>query len=270
MRGGMRGGAVMVEALLVLPIIFFMLALVAYFGLSMQRYQRAMVADRYEVYRGSARAPGPMAGPRTGGIDDALTLPNEALEVRTSQLAATFFTGDDGALSATLADYFPLEAREDWQGSAEALDPEAGRLLKNYFAAFPRGRSLRVRVEDRSGVALWDRLFPGALRHRHTKMDTDWRYFNHVVEGNEWFDDVVGSWDKVYEPGRNPATYRMPRLGPGEAVRETFYADFDRRIDPLAVRNPLAEAVQSFSTRYPLYHGPEVPVDYVPGVGWRR
>ena len=262
-------GAAMIEALLVLPIIFFMLSLTIYFGLSMQRYQRAMMADRYEVYRGSARAPGPRAAP-VSGVDDSLSLPDESLNVRTDQLGALFFDGDGSDLSATLADYFPLEPREDLQQAAATIDPDAGRLLKNYYVNFPRGRSLRLRIEDRSGVALWDRLFPGALRHRHTRMDTDWRFFNHVIEANEWYDDRVDRWRILYEPGRDPTSTSLPSLSPGTAVRETFYADLDRRIDPLAVSNPLAQRVQTFSTLYPLYHGPEVPVDFIPGRGWAR
>ncbi len=205
-----------------------------------------------------------------GNGDDPLTLPNESLNVRTEQLGQLFFDGDDGRLSATLADYFPVEPREDLQQSAATLNPGAGRLLKNYYVEFPRGRSLRIRVEDASGVALWDRLFPGALRHRHTTMDTDWRFFNHVVEGNRWYDDRAGRWETLYLPGRDPTAFSLPTLHPGGPVRETFYADYDRRIDPLAVSNPLAERIQTFSTLYPLYHGPEVPVDYIPGVGWTR
>lgn len=248
-------GAAMIEGLLVLPIIMLMLSLAIYFGLSMQRFERTMMMDRYESWRGAARAPGPSAG---------TTADSSTLELRD-----TFFAGDNPSVGFEPSDYFPIEPTDDLRQAASSLNGGAATLMGQYFAQFPRGRSIRFSVTDQSGVALWDRLFPGALRHRHTKMDTDWKFFNHVVEGNRWYDDRTGTWETVYDPRFDDAEDGLPTMGPANAVRETFYADFDRRLDPYAASNPVAERVQEFYTYYPNYHGPTLPTDWTPQ-GWER
>lgn len=246
----------MIEALLVLPVVLFILSLVVYFGFSMERMQREMMMDRYESWRGSARAPGPSTSTIVGGS--------------TRQLRETFYAGDDPTVTVEPTDYFPIEPTEDLGGAAEAIDGGAGALWNRYFQDFPRGRSLRFFVTDNSGVPLWDRLFVGSIRHRHTVMDTDWRFFNYVVEGNEWYDDRTGETNLVLDPADDDRNLGVPTLGPGDSVRSVFYSDFDRRLDPLTSNNALAERVQDFYTRYPTYRGPEVPATWFARGGWQR
>lgn len=249
-------GAAMIEALLVLPVVLFILSLVVYFGFSMERMQREMMMDRYESWRGSARAPGPSTG-----ID---------ANSSTLQLRQTFYAGDNPTVTVEPTDYFPIEPTEALGLAAERLNGRAGALWSQYFQEFPRGRSLRFFVSDNSGVPLWDRLFTGSIRHRHTVMDTDWRFFNFVVQGNEWFDDRTGTTELVLDPAADDRDPGVPTLGPGDAVREVFYSDFDRRLDPLTGNNALAERVQDFYTRYPTYRGPDVPATWFPRGGWQR
>ncbi|MEO1237177.1 MAG: hypothetical protein AAFX76_10350 [Planctomycetota bacterium] len=248
----------MIEALLVLPLIVFLLAIVVYMGISMQRLQRATIADRYESWRGAARAPGPATG-ITPGAD-------------LSEIDDTFFGDRNLRLGFEPSDFFPIEPSDELQIAAQALDTDAGRLSNAYFTDFPRGRSIRLVVTDTSDVPLWDRLFPGSLKHRHTVMDTDWRFFNHVVLGtNEWFDDRSRTVETILEPrnsGRSAPA--LPTMGPAQSVRETFYADFDRRLDPLVSNNALADRIQSFYTVYPTYRGPEVHTIWSPQGGWHR
>ena len=60
----------------------------------------------------------------------------------------------------------------------------------------------------------------------------------------------------------------LPEVSPGFSVRESFYSDFDRRIDAIAGRNELAQAVQDFYLTYPPYVGPGIDTQWEPGVGW--
>lgn len=247
----------MIEALLVLPVIVFILSLVVFFGLSMQRHQRAVMMDRYESWRGSDRAPGPSTGLEEGSS--------------TLQLRDTFFRGDDTRVGVAPSDFFPVEPTEDWQDAASALNSGAGRLVQFYRTELPRGRSLRFSLqEDNSDVPLWERVFASSFQHRHTTMDTDWRFFNHVVEGNEWYDDRSGVWELVLDPNRAEDDPGPPTLGPAVAVREAFYSDFDRRLDVYVSSNPLARRIQDFYTFYPTYHGPELPLNWQPQGGWQR
>ncbi|MEM8737987.1 MAG: TadE family protein [Planctomycetota bacterium] len=252
-----RRGAAMLEALLVLPFIMVLLAIVIYFGFAFERLQRTVIADRYEATRGAARAPGPSTG-----IDASAS---------TRELRRTFYAGDDVTLTFEPSDFFPIEPTEALQTAAADLEPDAGRLYNQYFSLFPRGRSIRLFADGDSSVPLWDRLFTLPVRHRHTVMDTDWRFFNHVTRDNLWYDDETKTEQLILEPRTAEGTpENLPTLGPGQAVRETFYSDFDRRLAPLASGNPVAERLQSFYTLYPTYRGPEVHTVWTPAGGWQR
>lgn len=247
----------MVEAVLVLPFIMFVVSLVVFFGLSMQEFQRTAMVDRYESWRGSSRAP----GPATGISELSSTL----------QLRETFFRGKDMTLSVEPTDYFPVEAHDDWQIAASNFDDDAGRLVDEYFANFPRGRSMRFFADSNHTVALWERWFPGAIRHRHTVMDTQWRYVNKVIESenNEWYNDDTGQYDQIRPVTTEDIQTPPPTLMPSESVRETFFADFDRRLDLLGPGNTLAQRLQEFYQASPNYWGPSVEPRFENGVPWR-
>ncbi|MEM7626151.1 MAG: TadE family protein [Planctomycetota bacterium] len=251
------GGAAMIEALLVLPIVMFILSLVVYFGLSMQDFQRTVMVDRYESWRGSSRAP----GPSTGLNENAPTL----------ELRETFFAGRDLRLTVEPTDFFPVEAHDDWQSAASGVDLGAGRLAGRYFQDLPRGRSMRFFVRQDWGVPLWEELFPGSTRHRHTVMDTQWRFVNQVLElgDNRWYDDRVAAYERIRPTSSQDTATPPPTLGPADSVREEFYADFDRRIDLLGPGNTIAQRLQEFYQVYPNYWGPEVEAQYQNGVPWR-
>lgn len=255
-RNRQRGTA-MIEALLVLPLIVFVLSLVVYFGFSMERMQRGMMVDRYESWRGASKAPGPSAG---------LTANTSTLQLR-----QTFFAGDDVTLSVEPADYFPVEADDSLERAASGFSAGAGALRGQYFQEFPRGRSLRFFVSSPAGSDLWEQLLPGSIPHRHTVMDTDWRFMNYVIEGEEWYDDRSKTRRLIRANSRSTAegnVVSIPSQTPSSAVRETFYSDYDRRLDPLRSGNPLAQRLQDFYLVYPQYWGPGVDDQIVRGEPW--
>ena len=129
----------MIEALLVLPLILFVLSLVVYFGFAMERMQRGMMIDRYEAWRGSAKAPGPATGINANSSTD--------------ELRDTFFAGDDPTLRFEPSDFFPSEPSNALQELAAAESVEAGQLSDQYYQQFPRGRSMRRLYEARRTVA---------------------------------------------------------------------------------------------------------------------
>ena len=247
----------MIEALLVLPILMFVVSLVVYFGGAMKDFQRTTMVDRYESWRGSSRAP----GPSTGLNANAPTL----------ELRETFFAGQEVTLTVEPTDFFPVEAHDNWQSAASSLDLGAGRLTGRYFQDLPRGRSMRFFVRRDAGVPLWDRLFPGATRHRHTVMDTHWRFVNQVLEleDNRWYDDRVAAYQRVRPTTTQESATPPPTLSPSASVREEFYADFDRRIDLLGPSNAIAQRLQDFYQVYPNYWGPSVEPQFINGVPWR-
>lgn len=249
----------MMETVLVLPFILLILSLSVFFGFTAQRVQRSMMMDRYEAWRGAARAPGPQIN-----IAGAIDVQN-ADAGDTFQMRATFFDTDAPAtLGIEASDYFPLEAYDELEDFAGNHDTRAARLSESYFQELPRGRSMRFIVRHDTAIPLWNRLIK-PIRHRHTVMDTDWRYTNAVLFNDQWFDTTVGIYRDVLEPD---AGHPIPIMGPGPAVRETFLADFDRRVDPYAVSNPLAARIQSFYNDYPVYRGPTVPTDFDINRGW--
>lgn len=251
------GGSAMIEAVLVLPFIMFILSLVIYFGLSMQEFQRTAMVDRYESWRGSSRAP----GPSTGLNENAPTL----------ELRETFFTGKDVTLTVEPTDYFPVEAHDEWQIAASRVEDGAGRLVGRYFQDLPRGRSLRFFASSEYGIPLWERLFPESTRHRHTVMDTQWRFVNQVIESedNEWYDDRISRYERIRPVSSQDSATPPPTLGPAVSVREEFYADFDRRIDLLGPGNTITQRLQEFYQVYPNYWGPSVDPQFQNGIPWR-
>ena len=223
----------------------------------MEEFGRTTMADRYESWRSSSRAPGPSV---------AIT-PNAT----TLELRETFFAGQDLTLNVAPTDFFPVEAHDDWERAARLIEEGAGELAGRYFAELPRGRSMRLFVRDTRGVPLWDAVFNQPIEHRHTVMDTQWRFVNHVLETNEnaWYNDTAG----VFEPIRPISTIQNatppPSLGPSTSVREEFFADFDRRIDLLGPTNAVAQRLQDFYQVYPSYWGPSVEPAFQRGVPWR-
>ncbi|MEM6854276.1 MAG: hypothetical protein AAF593_07695 [Planctomycetota bacterium] len=244
----------MIEALLVLPLILFVLSLVVYFGFAMERMQRGMMIDRYEAWRGSAKAPGPATGINANSSTD--------------ELRDTFFAGDDPTLRFEPSDFFPSEPSNALQELAAAESVEAGQLSDQYYQQFPRGRSMRFFVSAPDGVPLWERLLPGSIPHRHTVMDTDWRFMNYVIEDGEWYDDRTRQYALIRDTADESAL-PIPSQTPSSAVREAFYADYDRRLDPLSIGNPLAERLQDFYLDYPRYWGPLVEPQIFREQPWR-
>lgn len=247
----------MIEALLVLPLILFVLSLVLYFGFAMERMQRGMMIDRYESWRGSAKAPGPAAGVTANSS--------------TQSLRDTFFAGDDPTLRFDPTDFFPIEPSDELAQEAAGESTGAGELSNQYFQQFPRGRSIRFFVSSPTGTPLWERLLPGSIPHRHTVMDTDWRFMNYVIESDQWYDDRAGVNRPIRAASRSTgegSQVSIPSQTPSSAVRETFYSDYDRRLDPLSIGNPLAERLQDFYLVYPQYWGPLIETQIVRDEPW--
>ena len=231
-----RRGTAMIEAVIVLPFIFFTLALVVYFGFQIERLQRATVVDRYESWRGAARAEGPQASTLNGR--------------RTRELSETFFAGDTPAeLLIEGRDFFPREPHTEWRNLVADEHAQAGTLADAYFDGFPRGRSVRFYTRHDTDIRMLAAM-QRPIRHRHTRLDTDWRFANglRLDDKDGWVPD-------------------SPRVTPGQAVRTVHYGTFDGKLAPYT-DNPIANAVREFYGIYPPYRGPRVYTQWEKGVGW--
>ncbi|MEM1107715.1 MAG: hypothetical protein AAGH99_03400 [Planctomycetota bacterium] len=251
-----RGGAVMVEALLVLPLIFVVLALVIYFGFSFERMQRGMMMDRYESWRGAAKAP----GPAVDAVEGASVRPMQEL----------FFVGDDPTLRLEPSDFFPAEPTESLERAAAVESVGALDLTQQYFNDFPRGRSMRFFVGSPASSPLLQRLFPGDISHRHTVMDTDWRFVNFVLEDGQWFDVEDGVYLDIRQAPREvtEGLDLVPTQTPSRPVRDVFYTDYELRLEPLSNGNPIAERLKDFYLAYPQYWGPQIDEQFEAGQPW--
>ncbi|MEE9405191.1 MAG: hypothetical protein V3V20_09880 [Algisphaera sp.] len=246
-------GTAMIEAVLVLPLILALLALLFYLGGAMQRHERAAIASRYVAWRAAAKAPGPQPAP-TGS---------------NAEIKESFFVGLSGAsaaegsadVDADISSGYPSEPSEAWATAAGSVSFEAESLARAYADRLPSGVTGRVTVQHVATVPLWTQITSGVSVGRHIRLDGDWRFTDHVVNVEHWHDDQARA-------NHNLDLKPAPTQGPVDAVRDTFYPELENALSPLAGGNDLARALDRFYRLYPGYAGPAVEMQWNEALGF--
>ncbi len=223
-------GTAMSEMVLVVPFLLVVVAYVFYFGRGMVRVQRAQVMDRYEVWRQVSRTPGGPKYTEPAGQDNG------------PQLNDTFFAGNAISVddSGETWQYFPDDAPLELVQQISAFSGDAARLAEEAHDAFPKGRSVGFSTGHEEKVPLW-KIFDGKIRHRHTRLDNEWKF------ANNW----NGSGPGAEQSGGGP--WMMPE------IRDVFIDDFDGIMENLENGgNYMAERIRWIYLRKPSYRGPEI------------
>ena len=220
----------MTEMILVIPFLMLILAFVFYFGRGMVRVQRAQLMDRYEVWRDVANAPGPK-------WTDPESLPNGPL------LNDTFFAGNAESVEKIGSNFFPDDAPDELIDEAQNFSNGTSELVEESHDAFPRGRSVNLTTDHEETIPLW-KQFDGPIRHRHTRLENDWRHVN------GWTGDGP---DAEYAGG---GPWMLPE------VRDVFLESLDGPLENMidGTDNPLARAIRNTSLNKPGYGGPEIDI----------
>lgn len=222
-----RGGTVMIETLMALPMIMLVLGLIFYVGRAMSRLQGAEVMSRYETWRQADRVPdavGPHTDNATGNV-----LMNQA-----------FLAGRADHIDHAVEDRFPTDAIDDLESTMHMRSEAAERLLRALRENLPHGRTTRQETRYHSGSRL-GHLFDGPIRKAHTRADHDWRFAN--------------GWEAQTTPWTPAAPYahNLP------AIRDVFFPDEDESLRALAEDgNALAGAIRQLYLRHAGYRGPTV------------
>jgi hypothetical protein len=227
-------GTAMSEMILVVPFLLTVLAYVFFFGRGMVRVQRAQVMDRYEVWRQVGRAPGGIGTPNPG-----YTEPGGA---NGPQLNDTFFAGNAISVndSGETWSYFPDDAPQELVQQLSSFSGDAAALAEEAHEAFPKGRSVGFSAGHEERIPLW-KPFQGTIRHRHTRLDNEWKF------ANDW--DNFGP--TAEQSGGGP--WMMPE------IRDVFIEDFDGMMENLENGgNYIAKRIRWIYLRKPSYRGPEI------------
>lgn len=226
----------MMETVLIMPFIVVALMLIVYLGWNFRRLATVTNMDRYAIWE--SVTPG-APGPDPQGIAD---------DVRSPQLNAAFF-GLNKDEANTLSELRATEGvRYLPEGHRELRDQQTDETYA-YFDEFleinPAGIRQRFTATHDQSVNT-DLLGLSELirnSHGHSRMNGDWRFVNGIRYN--------GDLDK-WQPNSR-------RVVPGEALRETFFAELDDGLEPYDSNgNNLAGAIRDFYLAYPGYVGPDV------------
>ena len=258
-RDSRQAGAVMIEAVLTLPLILFVLSLLLFFGWGMLRFHQAGIVDRYEARRQATLAPGPGARRDATGVR------------RTGQLNEAFFRGEAAGIAWLQPDDYWAEApaaafNADQQLAIAAGQnvAEAGQLAQRINERSPRLSVAAFRTSHTSDVPLW-REIDGPISHGHVRLGHDWRFVNHVLNRADdvWYASENDRWHEL-RTQRDNAGRRVPTFSHTEALRDTFFRELDNRLAPLASGgNASARNWRQLYLARPRYRGPELPENWV-------
>ena len=242
-----RGGQIVGQFLLVLPLLAMILLLLFYFGRQTVRIEKTSVMSRYETWRQTEGAPGPSAD-----------VPAEH-----PLLDQTFFAEHAGSIALDANDsYFSDEPYDVWLDAAAGWSVDAGDLMDRFVHIptdgshrLPRGRRMAFVVAEPE-VPGWEQIaLP--VRRGAARMHNAWRYDNHWRAGPD-------IWQ-----GGSP-------LGPQMlyAARDAFWSEFDEQLDEVDGTGPpqyrgsdrpelpsgetLLGVVRRMYLSQPSYHGPIV------------
>jgi hypothetical protein len=252
-----RRGVAMIETVLTLPLIFVLLALILYGGVSMLRWHRVASIDRYEVWRAAAYAPGPSATPTRetlgegffAGYDGDRVEAADVAALGLRNLAVSSRRGTNAGSNEDLALTYLLNT----VGS-----PLFEQMFRDEVSPLPTLRQVTV------GATFFDRFgqdFAGRIDSTSRRLDGDWRYVADALDmqAETYFDQGTGQiTTPLYS---DDADDRRPRriVSVAGGVRRTTFERLDAQLDE-APSNPLAEQLRELSRRVPAYVGPKIPI----------
>ena len=264
-----RSGVAMTETVLILPLIFLVLALIYFFGLSMTRLQRASVTDRYEAWRQSVYAAGPGAEFDKEGDFGRADLLNEAFYA--SDADAVDVQDRSGRVTAD----GPTDLIAD-QVLMEVAPLESPRYDPQVAADLVRTQALYGPAWWRVGLSteyLWDapiyQRYEGPIRHQSTRIDGDWSFASWIEQeyrgdrqrlGEVLVNDVFFTGDDQQNDGDIYPDLDSLTPASVSGVCHTFYESFDpvfMQMDDID-GNPLARSIRLIYLSYGGYEGPQL------------
>lgn len=228
--GKIRGGAVIMEMVLVLPLLAVVLALMFYLGRGMVRVQRTAMAARSAAWSQVGRGPGP--------------------GTEADQLNQMFFAGNAESVEVSQDGYFPTDAESQLAQFADLYSGETGALVRSTLERMPNGCRVQLTVTHSEAAAVWQR-FDGPSRHRHTRIEHEWRH------AAGW--RLRGEADQPAWPSHGLWYPQGPGASNLAAVPDTFFPDFDTLLVNLDAPGPAATMPRMIRGLYlasPSYLGP--------------
>jgi hypothetical protein len=268
-------GSAMTETVLVLPLVFFILALLFFFGQAMTRWQRSSVTDRYEAWRQTQYGVGPGVEFAKRGFDFG---PGE-------QLNQAFFGDNADRLDVAdrsgrinVQEPVDIIAEDARQTAAPSDMPDydpasAEELVRELHDRAPAWWRIDLSTEHATDVPLYER-FTGPVRHQSTRIDGDWSFATWLeqeafrdragrTESSERYidrvlhDDVLYSGDENDSDGLRDLHELRPQALFG--IYYTYYEDADQPLETLADQgNPLAQGIRGIYLNLPAYVGPVI------------
>lgn len=260
-------GSAMTETVLVLPLIFFILGLLFFFGQAMTRWQRSSVTDRYEAWRQTQYGQGPGAEFAKRGFDFGSA----------GQLNQIFFGDNADRLEvADRSGRINIEEPVDIIAEAAhlaatpttvpAYEPaSAEELVRELHSRTPAWWRVDLSTEHISDVPLYQR-FAGPVRHQSTRIDGDWSFATWIEQEHRGdpedvdrvlHDDVRFTGDDNDSDGLRDLHELRPQALFG--IYYTYYEGADEPLESLADQgNPLAQGIRNIYLSLPTYVGPTI------------
>lgn len=211
-------GAAMTETVVSLPLILLLLAMMVYFGLNMQRWQRASMSSRYEAWR-----------QMDDGVHSLTMLEDDA-----ERIDELFLAGNAEEVTVNVSFGRATAAEQMLKDEAARISPDALDWMETMLSLAPGTRGVGVTASYETPEGIMSR-FAGPLRHHHVVLDGDWLYAPQLyLRGSDRPRDMV--WPVIHE---------------------VFYEDMAARFDPLVSGgNGVAGSIWSQHVIVPWYNGP--------------
>lgn len=184
-----RRGSAMTETVVTLPLILLLLALMVYFGVSLQRLQRVTAAGRYESWR---------------QMDDGVH--NAAAElIDEDRINEQFFSGKAASVDVQVSFGETTEANDLLDAALVSAGAQNGNMdvdsardwMDKMLSEAPGTRGVGVEASfDATSMGMLS-SFDGPMRHHTVVLDGDWRYAPWLRYGSTAGRDVV--WPVIHE-----------------------------------------------------------------------
>ena len=216
-------GSVMAEAVLVMPLLMVVFALVVFFGFGMMRYERDSMMDRYAVWRDVVDGPGASTSTE---LNKAFL--NEHAEYIDIHRNPVFPSGEREHLQWVMEEQWEIPV---WQNSfiADATD------------SFVTGKLYRFHTKHPSVFASLSE-WRSVNHHGFVRIDHEWKFANGIR-----LDD---------EKGWMPQSSRSHHV---DVLRDHFYEEVDYSLETLEnAQNEDAARMRNMYRFVPAYRGPVV------------